>query len=261
MKHRLPFLLLFFATTLGISSCGKKEVKPDPAVVLAEFIPWGWSIEFDTLAPVLDGGKMGHVTVMRKYDSSSRVTMGRMICIIGSGAKGKLRRYGANSNLLPIPDISTGAYVHQISELLKINDNVISVFTDSTGATNASFHSQEELKFRFDPKTKRFALIGYDLTDNTDGVVTTDSRNYPTKNRVVMQLHSSDTVFQRQLKLRHSGPFIEDIEPWQLAMDPGQLLIPKGGIPETGVEAEIRQEVTPDEADQDDSTEPASQQL
>lgn len=241
-RHVLQKLTLVVCILL--TGCSKHE--PDPSVVLAEFIPSGWFIEFDTVGAVLDAGRTAHVTVMRHYDSVTRIAE-RMFCIIGPGADGKLQRYAATKTLLSDIDLKTDTYIPPLSDIISLRKNVISLTFLTASAENEGCHWKEEFKFRYDKTSNRFRLIGYDFTDVTmtwDGhdhfVTTTDSRNYLTHNRIVRQLIDKDTVFKRTVKLRHLRPFMEDVKPGELTVDTHQLVVSNGLIPENEDESAYR---------------------
>ena len=243
MKRGISLLAVLSSLVL-MSSC-HPDKKADPSVILEAFIPHGWEIEFDTVLPLLDGGRTAHVSVMKHTVNATGAIGNRMLSIVGTDAKGKLQRYGASEALLPAADVSSAAYVPPLTSLLKFKKDVISVFTTMSAAPNESFQAREEFKVRFDKASGRFQLIGYDLTDITDGVVTTDSRNYPTGNRVIEKKRGDDVMYHRPLRVRHSGPFLEDLQPWQLAVSPEQLLLPRDQIPETRIEAADEPEPEP----------------
>lgn len=258
-KVLLPFVISSWL--LSIISCGKQE-RPDPAVVLAQFIPPGWTIELDTTGPLLDSAREGHLAVLRHYDSTAG-TVERMVCVIGPDTHGTLQRFASTKSLLPGYDLKSDTYIPLIRDMIALKKNVISLTYLPVSPNNKDCHWKEQYKFRFDPKSKRFRLIGFDFVDvTTNGwsgskettITTIDSRNYLTRSRLVVQLKDKDTVFHRQLKTRHARPFIEDIKPGELVVDTKQLIVPDGPMPEDAVESALRY-LSQTEQDDVDTTE------
>lgn len=231
---KLTFRLLLVATAVLIASCTRDVVQnPDAATILKDFIPPGWTVEFDTVAPLLGPNRMGHLTVLSQYDSNLHTSFGRMVMIVGPDKSGKLVRLGANKVLLPKPDMSSADYQPPMNEMVRLKKDVITIITHQSGAETEAFRAREFFKLRFDPATNRIRLIGYDLNDNTDGIQTLDSRNYLTKKRGIQQIRGKDTLFHRTLPLRHVGAFLEDLQPWQFAVEPQTLRAASGPVPET----------------------------
>lgn len=252
-----------FSLLLGlllIVACKKTDKPVDTTKAeLAKFVPHGWIVEFDTSAPILDHGRMGHVLLLEEYDTVQKKSTARMLSIVGPDANGKWQRFAANTQLLQSKDLTSQVYVPTVANTIKVRKDVISIMTHTSGISGGSYASREEFKIRYDPSTQRFKLIGYDLTDVTDGVTTIDSRNYPMRNRVVESREGKDTLFHRLVKLRHTAPFLEDLEPFQLAVAPELMMKNTDYIPETTTEAEVNYQYS--EPDPIDSSTPSSTAL
>jgi hypothetical protein len=95
----------------------------------------------------------------------------------------------------------------------------------------------------------------------TDGVTTIDSRNYPTRNRLIESREGKDTLFHRLVKLRHTGPFLEDLQPFQLAVAPEQMKVENEYVPETVSESATTYDYGPADPIDSSAGDPNSVQL
>lgn len=177
---------------------------PSHSKTLQGFVPVGWMVEFDTIAPVLAKGASGHVVILKQIDTSDWPDAARMLIVLQQRPEG-FALIGQNSDLVE-PMHSGMLRFDDPHELLSIEKNIIIL-------QNSWLNGDSYYKFRLDTISGHFMLIGFECVDagrnGTPGVF--DSRNYLTGKRKFKYSPSnySGWVKSVSVPLRHSATTLE----------------------------------------------------
>jgi len=185
------FLLLAATTTFAQAEAGKIDVSRIPAQAkdAASFAPAGWKIE-EQVAGDLNGDSLADYALKLVEDKPDKdaegvaTERGRALVIALATTDGTLKRAGVADKLLQCTRCGGAFYgVVESPAEVTIEKGVLVIGQEhgSRELTNTTY------KFRFDPVTARFILIGFDLAsaDRLTATVVTESSNYLTGTRVV----------------------------------------------------------------------------
>lgn len=155
---------------------------------VADFVPRGWAVE-EEVSGDLNGDSVPDLAV--KLVQAGRGAAGdeaeeryRALVVLLRGADGGLRRAAVADKLLQCTRCGGAFYgVAESSAEVKIERGVI-VVTQDHGSRNIV---EQTFRFRLDPATRRFLLIGYDMkdSDRATGEVVEESTNFLTGLKVV----------------------------------------------------------------------------
>jgi hypothetical protein len=179
-----------------------------------QFAPSGWKIE-EQVAGDLNGDSRPDFALKLVEDKAEKnsegdpTERGRALVIVLATPEGKLKRAGVADALLQCTRCGGAFYgVVEAPAEVKIEKGVVVVEQEhgSREVSNVTF------RFRYDPATQRFVLIGYDFgnVDRLTASIATESTNYVTGARVVTRGKG-----QRDTKTRSTIPkkkvFLEDV--------------------------------------------------
>ena len=152
------------------------------------FVPPGWKIE-ETVKGDLNGDSVPDYALKLVEDKPSKSAddmpndRDRALVVVLAGKDGKLARAGVADKLLQCTSCGGAFYgVVEAPANVSIAKGVLVVNQDH-GSRNVT---ETTYRFRFEPDTGRFALIGFDLSDRDRLTATTvtESTNYLTGLRV-----------------------------------------------------------------------------
>ena len=228
MSRILISVCLVILSLAGIAPAQDEAGKIDVARVPAQardsrsFAPAGWKIEEQLSGDVNGDGLPDYVIKLvedkAEKDSEGIPTeRGRALVIAVATRDGGLKRAGVADKLLQCTRCGGAFYgVVETPTTLTIEKGVVVVEQDhgSRDITNTTY------RFRFDPATERFILIGFDLTDAdraTAGVVS-ESSNYLTGVRVITRSKGDRDVKTRSTFAKKKV-YLEDVsaEDFELA--------------------------------------------
>ena len=197
-----------------------KSLIPLQANELSKFVPPGWKIE-EKLTGDLNGDSLLDFALElienkpEKDQSGDPRERSRALLIVLQSQDGKLVRAGVADKLLQCTRCGGAFYgVVEAPANVKIDKSVIIVEQDhgSRDLTNTTY------RFRYDPETQRFILIGFDFADSDrlTGKNVSESTNYLTGVRRVSRgkTVTSSTIPRKKIFLEDVGSeqFEEDAE-------------------------------------------------
>jgi len=188
-----------------------KSLIPIQANDLNKFVPRGWKIE-KKLTADLNGDSLPDFALKlvenktEKDQGGDPTERSRALVIVLQNQDGKLTRAGVADKLLQCTRCGGAFYgVVEAPANVKIDKGVIIIEQDhgSRDITNTTY------RFRYDPETQRFVLIGFDFadTDRLTGKDVSESTNYLTGVRRVTRgkATTSSTIPRKKI-------FIEDVD-------------------------------------------------
>lgn len=187
---RKTSLLLGLLLSLGASAQPREPQPlelskvPREGSAPADFVPAGWKVE-DTVRGDLDKDGREDVALQLVEDVPAKedevVDRARALLVLLSTEDGKLRRAGASNQVLYCTTCA-GTLGGSGGGVVKIQKGVLLV--DQLRGSRESVHTV--LRFRYEPKTGRFALIGQDVerSDRLSGETTSESTNTLTGLRI-----------------------------------------------------------------------------
>jgi hypothetical protein len=209
-------ILIMPASGLGQDEAGTLDRSRVPAEGNnpKQFAPSGWKIE-EQIAGDLNGDSLPDFAVKLVEDKTEKnsegdpTERGRALVIVLATPEGKLKRAGVADALLQCTRCGGAFYgVVEAPAEVKIEKGVVVVEQEhgSREVSNVTF------RFRYDPATQRFVLIGYDFgtVDRLTASIATESTNYVTGARVITRGKG-----KRDTKTRNTIPktkiFLEDV--------------------------------------------------
>jgi hypothetical protein len=217
-KMKIMRLSLLLLIVLGWAAQARTErfpVKdiPPEGKSLVDFLPKGWIVE-DQAKGDLNGDGVSDIAailVQGKPDSAEDEPQRAVIVLLGRD-KEKFIPAGTNDKFLECK----GCLGVKEAVGISIKKGVI-VVDQMSGSRE---FSNETWRFRYDPKTQRFVLIGRDLDtgDGMQGTGTIESCNFLT-GRKITETYRYDENGERKIatstkreKCPEKTPFIEDVE-------------------------------------------------
>lgn len=219
----LCVLFWFWSPVAGIQTGQKIDSAklPSVAVAVSEFVPPGWMAEAQTEGDLnRDGAPDLAVTLVEKLpanvDKDNPPERQRALLIVFKTADGKFSRAALAEKILLCTRCGGAFYgVSETPTSVEINNGVVIVKQDY-----GSRELTEELfRFRYDPESKRFILIGADVKtfDRATGEGVTESSNFltgvklVTKTRLNQKTDKATTVSKVQQRVSRDKKFIEDV--------------------------------------------------
>ena len=216
-------LLVGPVTTFAQDEAGKIDAAriPAKAKAAASFVPAGWKIE-EQITGDLNGDLLPDYVLKLVEDKPAKdsddmpTERGRAL-VIALAEKDGLKRAGVADKLLQCTRCGGAFYgVVESPAGVSIEKGVVIVEQEhgSRNLTNTTY------KFRFDPATQRFMLIGFDLADadRLTASVVSESNNYLTNSRVITRSKSDRDVKTKSV-LSKKKFYLEDVssEDFELA--------------------------------------------
>jgi hypothetical protein len=209
-------LLVGAITTLAQNEVGKIDPARIPAQAkdAASFVPAGWKTE-EQITGDLNGDSLPDYVLKLVEDKPAKdaddmpTERGRALVIALVEKDGTLKRAGVANKLLQCTRCGGAFYgVVETPTSVSIEKGVVVVEQDhgSRNLTNTTY------KFRFDPATRRFMLIGFDLADadRLTAQVISESNNYLTNSRVITRSKGNRDVKTRSA-LSKKKFYLEDV--------------------------------------------------
>lgn len=225
----IPGLLLFLCHASGFASGAQDQIKridaaklPVESASAGDFVPQGWVIEEEVNGD-LNGDSILDVAVKlveekpRDFDENNPPERRRALLILFKLPNGRLRWAAIADKVLQCTRCGGAFYGMSESPAdVEIAKGVIIIKQDHGSREITS----ETYRFRFDPRTERFALIGMDIGayDRMTGVSSDESTNFLTgvKITTVKRYHENRggevTVSEKRERIVVKKRFIEDVE-------------------------------------------------
>jgi hypothetical protein len=209
-------LLVCAVTTFAQAEAGKIDVSliPANAKTAPSFVPVGWKIE-EQITGDLNGDSLPDYLLKLVEDKPAKdaddmpTERGRALVIALAEKDGSVKRAAVADKLLQCTRCGGAFYgVVESPAGVSIEKGVVVIEQEhgSRNLTNTTY------KFRFDPATQRFILIGFDLADadRLTAQVVSESNNYLTNSRVITRSKGSRDVKTRTV-LSKKKIYLEDV--------------------------------------------------
>ena len=209
-------LLVGGITAFAQDEAGTIDVSRIPAHAkdAASFVPAGWKIE-EQVTGDLNGDSLPDYVLKLVEDKPAKdaddmpTERGRALVIALAATDGTLKRAGVADKLLQCTRCGGAFYgVVETPAGVTIEKGVVVVEQDhgSRNLTNTTY------KFRFEPATQRFMLIGFDLADadRLTAQVVSESSNYLTNSRVITRSKGNRDV-KTKSALSKKKFYLEDV--------------------------------------------------
>jgi hypothetical protein len=193
-------------TPLDLSKVPREGKSPQ------DFVPAGWKVEATTKG---DLDKNGSEDVVLELAEAKPAESSRALLALLSSEGGKLRRAGASNRVLYCIGCQ-GMLGGGEGGAVKIDKGVIIV--DQLRGSRDMVHTT--LRFRYEPKEKRFVLIGEDVeqTDRAVGSTESQSTNLLTGTKVVEKrqfdekLNKDRVLSSKKQKVAARKRYLEDVD-------------------------------------------------
>jgi hypothetical protein len=212
----LVIILCVATSTFAQDEAGTIDVSRVPAQAkdAASFAPAGWKIE-EQVTGDLNGDSLPDFVLKLVEDKPAKdaddmpTERGRALVIALAEKDGTLKRAGVADKLLQCTRCGGAFYgVVETPASVTIEKGVVVVEQDhgSRNLTNTTY------KFRFEPATQRFMLIGFDFADadRLTAQVVSESSNYLTNSRVVTRSKGDRDIKTKSGMSRHKF-YLEDV--------------------------------------------------
>jgi hypothetical protein len=204
-----------------------KSLVPATADDLQKFVPRGWKIE-EQIKGDLNADSVADYVLKLVEDKPEKDASGdpteryRAIVIVLQEAGGKLVRAAVAGKLLQCTRCGGAFYgVVETPATIEIKNGIIEVNQDhgSRNLTNTYY------KFRYDPATRQFVLIGFDYADadRLTANVLSESTNYSTGVRITIRGKGNRDIKTRTSVARKKIS-IEDVDYEKFEADAGRRL-------------------------------------
>jgi len=220
-----PGLLLIAGHYLGFASDAQEQIKridaaklPVESATAGDFVPKGWEIE-EEINGDLNGDSIPDVVIKlveekpRDFDESNPPIRQRALLILFKLPNGRLRRVAFADKVLLYECQCHGSLYKQDIEIAK---GVI-VISQCAGGT---IITAETDRFKFDSRTKRFALIGmdYDFWNMREDRGYSESTNFLTGVKITAlqrydeRKNANLTISKKRERIVSKKRFIEDVK-------------------------------------------------
>lgn len=193
LRH-LAVCALVLAVPRAVASqpLSRAEV-PSRAASLSAFVPVGWQIEGEASGDLDRDGRLDAAVTLLEHGPSSAVenVRRRALLVLLREAGGDWRRVALAERLLQCPSCGGALYgVTEAPARVSIANGVL-VVTQEHGSRNVV---EQVFRFRYEKKTDRLWLIGFDVSDRdrATGVLVRQSTNLVTGRKVVTRLLFSE---------------------------------------------------------------------
>jgi len=168
----LFWLLLTLGGVVSADAAFDPNKLPREGGALADFTPPGWAVA-DKADGDLNGDRLADVAaiLVRASAGSDPVEESqRVLLVLVSAANGKFLLGGSDQGLLDC--VHCGGIKESAGIEIKKGVLIVNQMTGSREFTDQTW------RFRYDPKTRRFALIGKDVTNGDSAVGTGDKKSF-----------------------------------------------------------------------------------
>lgn len=207
-------LVLMSAGTVSFSQATAFDSSklPQTANRPEQFVGAGWKIEGISKGDLNRDGKTDYAIKLiedkPKVDGEG-FDSDRLLVIAVSDER-KLRRAAFSNKLLQCTSCGGAFYGAGSAPGVALIDKGVIIVENEHGSREVS---RSTFKFRFDQESGRFVLIGYDYwgNDRLTGVVTTESTNYITGNRIT-KTGKGKTAKTARSRVKVENIYLEDID-------------------------------------------------
>lgn len=226
MNLMLAFLSLFFLFCSPVAALQESakidaDKLPRTAATVREFVPSGWMVEAQTEGDLnRDAIADTAVTLVQQMpadaDKDNPPIRQRALLILFKTEASKFTRAALANKLLLCTRCGGAFYgVGEAPANVEISNGVIIVKHDY-GSREVT---EETFRFRYDPESRRFVLIGVDVKtfDRVTGAGVTESSNFltgvklVTKTKLNQKTEKQATVSNVQQRISRDKKFIEDV--------------------------------------------------
>ena len=224
--HKKIFLLVLLMAAFSMLTFAQEEKKavfddsklPKTASSTAKFVPSGWTLESTVTGDLNTDGVADAVLVFVDKGEGDRTLM-----IAFKNAKGEFERLATAKYVLQCKSCGGMLGGETNAPDIKIAKGVliINTLTGSRESTDSTF------RFRYDPKVSKFALIGYDETENDRATraSTSTSTNYLTGVQITTEYQYNQkteknvTKSSRTANVKKVTQYIEDVDYLKMGAD------------------------------------------
>jgi hypothetical protein len=191
-----------------------KSLIPTQAAALGGFVPKGWKIE-EQLKSDFDGdGRPDYLLKLiedkpAKDKDDNPIDHARALVVVMQNEDGSLMRTAVADKLLQCTQCGGAFYgVSEAPANVSVKNGVIVVEQDS----GSRWTTDETFRFRYEPESKKFMLIGFDYVanDRVERNTVSESTNYLTGLRVTKRMRARETTTRTQIA--KSKVYLDDID-------------------------------------------------
>jgi hypothetical protein len=226
------FVTLIFAAAVAVAPAAFAQDEapgidaskiPATGAAAADFAPTGWEVE-DTATGDLNGDGKADLAIKLIEPKSalaapdSHQDRSRALVVALAGADGKYARTGVATKVLQCTACGGAFYgVMDAPANVSIAKGVVIVEQDH-GSRNVT---ETTYRFRYDAATKRFILIGFDMSDRdrAAGGATSTSTNFLTGVKITTTMPAKGRTKTARSKVSTAKQFMEDVSQDQLEVD------------------------------------------
>jgi len=193
---------------------------PATAKTIGAFVPSGWIIEEQTIGYPKEGDKF--VVLKLIEDRPLTESRNRAMVVLQVNDKNELRSVGVAGKLLQCPGCG-GAFYGMMEAPADIKADNGTIIVTQDGGSRWTWN--ETYRFRLEPSSGKFVLIGFDyaVNDRLTGQVDTESTNYITGDRVTTHgKGKTDKTTKAQVK--PAKTYLDDVDHEKFADDAGKRL-------------------------------------
>lgn len=189
----------------NVSRIDKSKV-PATGAQTSDFVPAGWKIESEAKGDVNGDGRADDVLTVQEEKAAKGKLRGRALIVLTAQRDGSWKKAAVADRILQCADCGSG-----MAELdVKVEKGVINVF--QAQGNNASSMSNETYRFRPEPATGRFLLIGADYVESGGpDKVFQESTNFLTGVRKTTRPKGQKDITTRS-RVEKTKIYLEDVD-------------------------------------------------
>ncbi len=191
-----------------------KSLIPAQAGALDRFVPKGWKIEEQLKYDLDADGRPDYLLKLvedkpAKDKDDNPIDHARALVVVLQNEDGSFTRAAVADKLLQCTQCGGAFYgVSEAPANISVTNGVIVVEQDS----GSRWTVDETFRFRYEPESKKFLLIGFDYVanDRNERNTVTESTNYLTGLRIVKRTRARETNSRTQIA--KSKIYIDDVD-------------------------------------------------
>ena len=192
-----------------------KSLIPAHGKDLSNFVPKGWKIEEQLKSDFDADGRPDYLVKLiedkpAKDKDDNPIDHARALVIVMQNEDGSYTRTAVADKLLQCTQCGGAFYgVSEAPANIKIENNGVIVVEQDWGSR---WTTDETFRFRYDPASKRFVLIGFDYVanDRAEPNTVTESTNYLTGLRITKRMRARETTARSQVP--KTRLYLDDID-------------------------------------------------